>query len=174
MQPVSPCQIDGAVQDAALSQLIDAAFFMRQPPRWIMVVSLDQLLLLDRTKWAAQQALHLDWSVLLGGRDTRVAIFQLIAMLLSRPSIMGDTPMMDQLQQRSRTHNQGISGGLKYALREAVELLGQEYVRTGKKVKDPDQLTNECLRYLYRLLFLFSVEARPPVRLSAHECPAVS
>ena len=161
MQPVSPCQIDGAVQDAALSQLIDAAFFMRQPPRWIMVVSLDQLLLLDRTKWAAQQALHLDWSVLLGGRDTRVAIFQLIAMLLSRPSIMGDTPMMDQLQQRSRTHNQGISGGLKYALREAVELLGQEYVRTGKKVKDPDQLTNECLRYLYRLLFLFSVEARP-------------
>ena len=161
MQPVSPCQIDGVEQDAALSQLIDAAFFMRQPPRWIIVVSLDQLLLLDRTKWAAQQALHLDWSVLLGGRDTRVAIFQLIAMLLSRPSIMGDTPMMDQLQQRSRTHNQGISGGLKYALREAVELLGQEYVRTGKKVKDPDQLTNECLRYLYRLLFLFSVEARP-------------
>ena len=161
MQSVAPCQIGGVNQDAALSQLIDAAFFMRQPPRWIMVVSLDQLLLLDRTKWAAQQALHLDWSVLLGGRDTRVAIFQLIAMLLSRPSIIGDTPMMDQLQQRSRTHNQGISGGLKYALREAVELLGQEYVRTGKKVKDPDQLTNECLRYLYRLLFLFSVEARP-------------
>ena len=45
-------------------------------------------------------------------------------------------------------------------LREAVELLGQAYVEQHPQV-DADTLTVECLRYLYRLLFLFSVEARP-------------
>lgn len=26
---------------------------------------------------------------------------------------------------------------------------------------DPDELSRECLRYMYRLLFLFYIEARP-------------
>jgi hypothetical protein len=57
---------------------------------------------------------------------------------------------------------------LKYSAREAVELLGNEAVwylrevlREGVYGKDlAEQLTRECLRYLYRLLFLFYVEAR--------------
>ena len=160
--PVDSLQTDGLASDMALSKLVGEAFFMRTPPRWILVASLDQLILFDRTKWADRQALRFDWSELYGARDTRIAVFQLIAMLVSRESLVpdgGDPSVIDHLEARSRAHNQGISGSLKYSLRAAVELLGQEYIRHDPNV-DAEALTNECLRYLYRLLFLFTVEAR--------------
>lgn len=160
--PVHTLQTNKLASNAALLDLVRDAFFMHSPPRWILIASLDQLVLYDRNKWADQQALRFDWSVLYGGHDTRIVVFQLIAMLLCRTSLVpdGGTPsMIDHLATQSQKHNQGISSGLKYALREAVELLGQEYIRHHPRV-DAEALTNDCLRYLYRLLFLFTVEAR--------------
>ena len=54
-------------------------------------------------------------------------------------------------------------------MREAIELLGNEaivYLREVLKEKvygviSAEDLSRECLRYLYRLLFLFYIEARP-------------
>lgn len=160
--PVHMLQTDQLASEAALLDLVRDAFFMHSPPRWILVASMDQLVLYDRNKWADQQALRFDWSVLYGSHDTRIVVFQLIAMLLCRTSLApdGGTPsMIDHLATQSQKHNQGISSGLKYALRDAVELLGQEYLRHHPRA-DAEALTNDCLRYLYRLLFLFTVEAR--------------
>ena len=160
--PIHTLQTDKVASDTALIDLVRDAFFMHSPPRWILVASLDQLVLYDRSKWADQQALRFDWSVLYGAHDTRIVVFQLISMLLCRTSLAPDggaPSMIDHLSGQSQKHNQGISSGLKYALRDAVELLGQEYIRHHPKA-DAEALTNDCLRYLYRLLFLFTVEAR--------------
>ena len=60
-------------------------------------------------------------------------------------------------------------------MRECIELLGDEAARqletraqqqkksiySGREALDPAQLSLECLRYMYRLLFLFYIEARP-------------
>ena len=68
-----------------------------------------------------------------------------------------------------------MSDDLKYALRQAIELLGNEAaaqlielarerkegIFTGSNALDAEQLSRECLRYMYRLLFLFYIEARP-------------
>jgi type II restriction/modification system DNA methylase subunit YeeA len=62
-----------------------------------------------------------------------------------------------------------VSGDLKYALRKSIELLGNEAIHwrrsksegVFKGKTDADQLTLECLRYMYRLLFLFYIESRP-------------
>ena len=83
--------------------------------------------------------------------------------------------MLDTLDENAHKHAYGVSEDLKYALREAIELLGNEAARqlverareqqkgifTGKQQLDADQLTLECLRFMYRLLFLFYIEARP-------------
>ena len=61
-----------------------------------------------------------------------------------------------------------VSGDLKYALRRSIELLGNEVVAFIKGQKkgvfeerlDPEQLTLELLRFMYRLLFLFFIESR--------------
>jgi hypothetical protein len=72
------------------------------------------------------------------------------------------------LFEASHQHAVGVSASLKYAAREAVELLGNEavyYVRTVSKTslhtaRAARELTDDCLVYLFRLLFLFYAEAR--------------
>src|SRR5262249_16659318 len=75
----------------------------------------------------------------------------------------------DRLDEESHKHTAKVSEDLKYNVREAIELLGNEaiyYLREVLKEKvygaiSAEDLSRECLRYLYRLLFLFYIEARP-------------
>lgn len=62
-----------------------------------------------------------------------------------------------------------ISQDLKFALRECVELLGGEVLydmarRLGRDLErdpvDPEALTVQCMRYMYRMLFVLFIEAR--------------
>ena len=62
-----------------------------------------------------------------------------------------------------------ISQDLKFALRECVELLGGEVLydmahRLGRDLErdpvDPEELTDQCMRYMYRMLFVLFIEAR--------------
>ncbi|MYA91461.1 MAG: class I SAM-dependent DNA methyltransferase, partial [Synechococcus sp. SB0663_bin_10] len=81
----------------------------------------------------------------------------------------GGTPLLDELDENSHRHAHEVSGDLKYALRKSIELLGNEAIQWLKRQKegvyqgrtDAEQLTLECLRYMYRLLFLFYIESRP-------------
>ena len=75
----------------------------------------------------------------------------------------------DSLDENSHKHAFAVSGDLKYGLRQAVELLANEYVwyqrNVAKQALFGDdtlarKLTVESLTYLYRLLFLFYAEAR--------------
>jgi len=80
-------------------------------------------------------------------------------------------PLLDNLDENSHKHAFSVSEDLKYALRESIELLGNETTQylikhgkvnyTGKNAIKPEELSRECLRYMYRLLFLFYIEARP-------------
>ena len=63
-----------------------------------------------------------------------------------------------------------MSDALKYALRECIEILGNEVIydmktRQGIDLSqnpvDASELTLECLRYMYRFLFMLFIEARP-------------
>ncbi|MGS0066183.1 hypothetical protein ACUOJY_28900, partial [Escherichia coli] len=95
------------------------------------------------------------------------------AVLLHKDSLLpgSGAPYLDSLDDNSHKHAFGVSEDLKYALRESIELLGNEAMHylidrglanyTGNRAVDPDELSRECLRYMYRLLFLFYIEARP-------------
>ena len=78
--------------------------------------------------------------------------------------------LLDELNEQSQKNAAGVSQDLKYALRECIELLGNEVLhdmRTRQKINleehpvDAGQLTLECLRYMYRMLFILFIEARP-------------
>ena len=98
-------------------------------------------------------------------------ILQAKAILLHREHTCPSegTALLDELDENSHKHAFSVSDDLKYALRESIELLGNEAVwYKQNKLKegvykgklDEGQLTRECLRYMYRLLFLFYIEAR--------------
>jgi hypothetical protein len=140
------------------------------PPRWVLAVSRDQLLLIDRQKWAASRLLRFELDTLLGENNPDALLAA--ATLLHREHTCptgGGTPLLDELDENSHKHAYEVSGDLKYALRKSIELLGNEAIHWRKEQRegvfkgktDADQLTLECLRYMYRLLFLFYIESRP-------------
>lgn len=155
--------------------LATAVFTQARPPRWVLLVSPFQWLLLDRAKFAQHRLLRFDWAELFARREADT--LKAVSVLLHRESLMDAQGLcfLDGLEENAHKHAYGVSEDLKYALRECIELLGNEAARqlveqararkegifTGEKALDPRQLSMECLRYMYRLLFLFYIEARP-------------
>jgi N-6 DNA Methylase len=153
-------------------------FGLDRPPRFVLLLSMSQAVLIDRNKWGESRLLRFDLTEIFTRREA--GTLQAVAALLHRESLApdGGTCLIDTIDEESHRHAHGVSKDLKYALREAIELLGNEaadqivtqrlasgrtafQTRDGKAALDARELSLECLRYMYRLLFLFYIEARP-------------
>lgn len=157
-------------------------FAMAEPPRWLLFIGLDQITLIDRNKWNEKRYLQFDLEEIFSRREE--STFQAMAVLLHQESLCPEdgNSLLDKLDENSHRHSSGVSQDLKYALREAIELLGNEVLydlahRLGRNPDaepvDASQLTIECLRYMYRMLFVLFIEARPelgyaPMRAQAY------
>lgn len=153
-----------------LEELINKAIFgLDHPPRWILLLSDTQLLLIDRSKWHEKRLLRFDLAEIFGRRED--STFKAMAALLVKEHL---TPaqglcLMDSLDENAHKHAFAVSEDLKFALRECVELLGNEAMRYWREQSKEkvytevmaENLSRECLRFMYRLLFLFYIEARP-------------
>ncbi|MEG4442047.1 N-6 DNA methylase [Microcoleus sp. AT9_B5] len=159
--------------------LTEQVFAQDNPPRWVILLSINQMVLVDRHKWNASRLLRFDLQELLNERDPDSLLA--VATLLHREHTCPTegSALLDELDQNSHRHTYSVSEDLKFALREAIELLGNEalYYRRevskqrvfsseaqrerGEREIDPDRLKQECLRWVYRLLFVFYIEARP-------------
>ncbi len=153
----------------------DALFGAEKPPRFVLAVGEAEWLLLDRLKWPNNRTLRFDWESILDRRDGPT--LDAVAALLHRETLAPDAgaSLLDSLDENAHKHAFGVSEDLKYSVREAIELLGQEAATqlrqqaqeakrgfySGKDALDPADLSLECLRLVYRLLFLFYIEARP-------------
>ena len=168
--PPPPALLDERWEDVATRRV----FGQEHPPRWLLLLSFGQALLLERSKWTHNRLLRFDFAEILGRRDD--STLKAAAVLLHRDSLLppdGQSPgLLDRLDENSHKHAFAVSEDLKYALRESIELVGNEVVRYMREVRHDKlfdleddtlagQLGLECLRYMYRLLFLFYIEARP-------------
>ncbi|MBP9806391.1 MAG: class I SAM-dependent DNA methyltransferase, partial [Candidatus Accumulibacter sp.] len=158
-----------------LEILGEALFGSDQPPRYVILVGFREWLLVDRYKWPNNRLLRFDWSEILDRKESYT--LQAAAALLHHDSLAPDqgASLLEGLDENAHKHAFGVSEDLKYALREAIEALGNEAVQqlrekaqagkqgfyTGKDAVDAGDLSLETLRLVYRLLFLFYIEARP-------------
>ena len=162
---------DGTITTLENEELATKILFaMAEPPRWIVFIGLSQIALIDRNKWNEKRYLHFDLEEIFSRREETT--FQALAVLLHKESLCPNdgNSLLDKLDENSHRHSAGVSQDLKYALRESIELLGNEVLydmahRLGKNLDtepvDSSQLTIECLRYMYRMLFMLFIEARP-------------
>ncbi len=157
--------------------LSDALFAADHPPRFVLLIGEVEWLLIDRFKWPANRLLRFDLTEILGKKPP--AALNASYALLHREALCPDAGpngnkdcLLDTLDAESHKHDAGVSEDLKYALRDAIELLGNEAARqliqehgysyTGTlKPLNAGQLSTECVRLVYRLIFLFYIEARP-------------
>ncbi|BBG66219.1 type II restriction enzyme, methylase subunits [Hydrogenimonas sp.] len=156
-------------------------FSLEEPPRWVMLVSAWQIVLIDRAKWAQKRFLRFDLEEIFGRKEE--ATIKAVTALLHVDSLApaDGISLLDTLDENSHKHAFGVTEDLKYALREAIELLANEALRYAKEQRPelldtPDLdtvLSRESLRYMYRLLFIFYIESRPelgyvPIRSAAY------
>lgn len=164
---------DFNIPETYISELISKEIFsLNEPPRWIILFNFNNIVLIDRSKWNENRFLKFDLDEIFSRREP--STFKAMAALLHRESIVPEDGMclLDTLDENSHKHAFSVSEDLKYSVREAVEILGNEAVDYLKNVKKTgvfdkqlaEKLTIECLRYLYRLLFILYIEARPELK----------
>lgn len=145
-------------------------FHTAEPPRFLIVIGIDTIVLIDRNKWNEKRYLEFDLQEIFSRHE--ITTLQAMSVLLHKDSLCpaDGNALIDTLDEQSRKHASGVSQDLKYALRESIEILGNEVIydlsnRQGRNLieepVDAGQLTIECLRYMYRMLFVLFIEARP-------------
>lgn len=145
-------------------------FGQAEPPRFILLIDMNQIALIDRNKWNEKRYLQFELEDIFSRHEE--STLQAMAVLLHRNSLCPEdgTALLDELDANSQKHAVGVSQDLKYALRESIEILGNEVLydmvtRQGRNLEtdpvDAGDLTLECLRYMYRMLFVLFIEARP-------------
>ena len=138
---------------------------------------INSVLLLERGKWTHNRLLRFDFDDILSLKED--ATLKATTALLHRESLLpaslqsdnesawnGHESLLDRLDDNNHKHAFAVSEDLKHALRECIELIGNEAIRHLREVAKeriydrPDaalaeQLSREALRYMYHLLFLF-------------------
>ena len=187
--PVGACftadQLPQDMREAALldrtieSVLADGVFELSDGPRHVLVLGLSQLVLIDKRKWPARSVLRFDLQEIFSRADRDT--LTVMACLISREARVPEqgAPISDRLEEEAQRNANAVTTSLKRTVRDAIELLGQEVIAvTGGKYPsnftdasrrgvwiDGPELSRECLRYMYRLLFLFYAEANPRLNL---------
>ena len=155
-----------------IEQLLgDGIFAMRHGPRFVLVVDMAQLVLVDRNRWAGRSLLRFDLQEIFTRKDPETLLA--MACLISREARAPEVgiPLADRLEEEAQRNANTVTASLKATVRDAIEILGQEVldmtegkypsgINKGKWIDGPE-LSLECLRYMYRLLFLFYAEANP-------------
>ena len=145
-------------------------FGTAEPPRFVMLIGMNQIALIDRNKWNEKRYLQFELEEIFSRLENTT--LQAMSVLLHKDSLCPDDGkvLLDELDEQSQKNASGVSQDLKYALRESIELLGNEVLydmktRLGRDLDadpvDARQLTLECLRYMYRMLFVLFIESRP-------------
>ena len=171
---------EAALLDRSIeAMLAEGVFELPNGPRHVLALGLSQVVLVDKRKWPARSVLRFDLQEIFtrADRDTLTVMACLIAREARVPE--QGVPISDRLEEEAQRNANAVTTSLKRTVRDAIELLGQEVLEvTGGKYPstfpDPDrrgvwidgpELSRECLRYMYRLLFLFYAEANPRLNL---------
>lgn len=139
-----------------------------EPARWILLMGLHQIALIDRRKWNDKKCMLFDLDEIFSRHQDHV--YTAMAVLLRRDSLCPDEgdSLLDTFDDTSAKNAVEVSDNLRSALRECVEILGNEVIHDwtcnkGRGIDEIDagDLTVQALRYMYRLLFLLFIEAKP-------------
>ncbi|MCC8046588.1 MAG: class I SAM-dependent DNA methyltransferase [Clostridiales bacterium] len=166
----------GAVYKGILSEVPNeelatkVLFGSNEPPRFLLLIGMNQIALIDRNKWNEKRYLQFELEEIFSRLEN--STLQAMSVLLHKDSLCPENGkiLLDELDEQSQKNASGVSQDLKYALRESIELLGNEVLydmshRLGRDLEadlvDAGELTLECLRYMYRMLFMLFIESRP-------------
>ena len=147
-------------------------------PQYILLLSGNKVFFMDAGKWERGAYLQFDVERLLveTTQSSMRSYFALFYLLVSQEALSctGETPLMQQLEEESYKNAYAVTQDLKKGVVSAVEDLANEaiwYIKQHPEHKYHEQdetddnfeamMRDDCLVYIYRLLFIFYAESRP-------------
>ena len=169
---LDPVRVGDKVEGRTAVEAAQLIFTADEPPNYLLICSGGSLTLLDRDRWGEGIYLAANVDDAVARNDARAkGELSTIAALFSAEVINpGDEAQsrLSGLVDRSANESAGVSKELRHGVRRSVELLAKavvfdiRYRQKGAWAQtDTEQLTKECLRYLYRIIVLLFAEARP-------------
>lgn len=169
---LDPVLVNHKPEGNTLLEACQLIFTADDPPTYVLACSGGSITLLDRERWGEGVYLAVDLEEAIARNDAKAkgelaAIAALFGADTINPGEDAES-VLNSLLEQSANESAGVSKELRYGVRRSVELLANAVVRdirerqrTGWTDLDPDELTKQCLRYLYRIIVLLFAEARP-------------
>lgn len=121
----------GVLGEIANEDLVTKILFgTAEPPRFVMLIGMNQIALIDRNKWNEKRYLQFELEEIFSRLENTT--LQAMSVLLHKDSLCPDDGkvLLDELDEQSQKNASGVSQDLKYALRESIELL----IRLGSRL----------------------------------------
>ncbi|WP_051764355.1 Eco57I restriction-modification methylase domain-containing protein [Streptomyces sp. NRRL F-5135] len=182
----APVRVASGKRLETVGDLASWLFNADNPPRYALLLFGGVMILADREGFPRGRYLAVSLDVALprkGAKGTTAGELDVIAALFAagslRPRDDGSEDEVARFLTESRDHSVGVTGELREGLKKSVHLIANEVLTRLREqgvdpadigrllpgvVKEndlPKVLTDESLRYLYRILFLLYAEARP-------------
>lgn len=124
------------------TRCIGRVFTEEDAPRWILFLAGSQVMLLDRNTFAQGRYLAFDLDDAFGRKEKET--FNHAAAFLSAETLCpggeSDEVLLDKLEERSHRFAHGVTESLQFAVREAIELLVNEWARDRTDVQHKNLL----------------------------------
>lgn len=169
---LDPVKVGEKAEARTVLEAAQLIFTADDPPTYLLVCSGGAVTLLDRERWGEGVFLGADLDDAVARGDTKpkgelAAIAALFGADTINPGTEAQSVLTDLLD-KAANESAGVSKELRHGVRRSVELLANAVVRDVRHRQkgawrsiDPDELTRQCLRYLYRIIVLLFAEARP-------------
>lgn len=154
-----------------------SALFLLEPnyrPKYILLLAGNILFLLEQEKWFRGSYLEFDLEELFteATASPRANYYSLFYFLTSKEALAPESNMvlLDQLDEDSHKSAYEVTKDLKEGIIHAIEALANEALFYQKQIlkeefdetddKFEQEIKDDCLRIIYRLLFVFYAESR--------------
>ena len=165
-------------QDWSVTKVLSELFLADEAPEFIVVLAGHWVVLTHRDGWPLGRYLTVDLGVAVERNDTsKAGELQRIAVILARENTdraADHSQWWEGAIEEARQHSVQVSAGLRDAVRESIEIIGNDVLNRrrengfpveGEGGPDGNELAKQSLRYLYRILFLLFAEATPELNI---------
>ncbi|KOV62892.1 hypothetical protein ADK64_22545 [Streptomyces sp. MMG1121] len=184
----APVRLSASKTLTTVRELASWVLNAENAPRYALLLFGGMVILADRQAFSRGRYLAVNLDTALprkAAKGTKANEIDLIAAIFAasslRPGEDGSDDEIAKLVAESRDHSVGVTAELRVGLQKSVQLIANEVLRRAREesgvhpedlpewlpdtLKEPGDLprllTEESLRYLYRILFLLYAEARP-------------
>ncbi|OFP26343.1 Eco57I restriction-modification methylase domain-containing protein [Corynebacterium sp. HMSC068G04] len=166
--------------DITAAKLVGELFLTEQAPDLILVLAGRWAVLAERETWPLGRYLAVDLGLAVERNDQKAKgeLPRVVSILAAEHTMRGadgTTWWLDTLTQ-AREHSVKVSEELRGAIKASIEIIGNDvlqrralqHANSEQNITtdiDGNELANQALRYLYRILFLLFAESSPELQI---------